>query len=185
MIGNESQCYTITESKYFNIPIVKEEEEDIDTNNSYGNINVSSEKDIAVINEANKILNSIIKSLKNNDIESLLYTTSEIENPNFGELNSIIEKIIIQVYDSTIKALDDAFFNNVSSINIGTCENYLKETYNIPDNESIRILKLDIVRSDMKVHQVGYEFYSENGTLLEPNNCNVIVSISSEIKYTR
>ena len=28
----------------------------------------------------------------------------------------------------------------------------------------------------MKIHQVGYEFYSENGTLLEPNNCNVIVS---------
>ena len=206
MIGNESQCFSEYESSYLNITIDKEDEvietnnnitninnintssegdsavtneTNTETNNNItniNNINISSEGDLAVINEANKILNSITKLLKNNDIESLLYTKNEIENPNYKENGSNIEKIIIQVYDNTINAQDNAFFNNLSSINITSCESYFKETYNIPDNESIRILKLDVIRSDMKIHQVGYEFYSENGTLLEPNNCNVIVS---------
>ena len=136
---NESQCYSEFYSNFLNIPIDKKEEV-IDKNKKITNLIVLSEEDFAVINETNKILNSLIKSLENGGVESILYTNTEIENPNYNKNNSNIEKIIIQVYDSKINALDDAFFNNVSSINIGTCESYLRETYSIPDNESIRIL---------------------------------------------
>ena len=112
MIGNESQCFSEYESSYLNITIDKKDEV-IETNNNItniNNINISSEGDLAVINETNKILNSITKLLKNNDIESLLYTKNEIENPNYKENGSNIEKIIIQVYDNTINAQDNVFF---------------------------------------------------------------------------
>ena len=66
--------------------------------------------------------------------------------------------------------------NNISSLDISSCEKYLRTTYNIPENEIIRIIKLDIVRNDLKVNHVGYEFYAENGTKLEPNDCYVIIS---------
>ena len=63
MIGNESQCFSEYESSYLNITIDKEDEV-IETNNNItniNNINISSEGDLAVINETNKILNSITK----------------------------------------------------------------------------------------------------------------------------
>ena len=74
--------------------------------------------------------------------------------------------------------------NNVSSLDISSCKAYLITTYNIPESEIIRIIKLDIVRNDLKVNHVGYEFYAENGTKLEPNNCNVIISSPLHLNET-
>ena len=48
---------------------------------------------------------------------------------------------------------------NISIINLGECENKIKEEYNIPNNESLLIYKLDILKSEMKVPRIEYEVY--------------------------
>ena len=50
-------------------------------------------------------------------------------------------------------------YGNTSEINIDSCINTLKTYYNIPKNESLYILKLDIEREDIRSAQVVYVIY--------------------------
>ena len=48
---------------------------------------------------------------------------------------------------------------NTTSIDLGKCEKQLKNYYNISENESLYILKMDIQQEGYKIPKIQYEVY--------------------------
>ena len=48
---------------------------------------------------------------------------------------------------------------NLSSIDLGECENKIKTKYNIPNDESLYILKIDVNQKGLKIPKIAYEGY--------------------------
>ena len=48
---------------------------------------------------------------------------------------------------------------NISTIDLGECENKIKEEYNIPKNKSLYILKIDVKQDGLKIPKIEYEVY--------------------------
>ena len=69
------------------------------------------------------------------------YDTSEIENGNNDVLN--YEEMTITL-TSIKNQKNDENKGNLSTINIGEWERLLKEAYNIPDDETLFIKKIDV-----------------------------------------
>ena len=54
---------------------------------------------------------------------------------------------------------------NVTTINLGMCEDKLREYYNISHNDSLYILKIDVEQEGMKIPKIEYDIYSKlNGS---------------------
>ena len=49
--------------------------------------------------------------------------------------------------------------SNTSSIDLGECEKKVKKLYNIPDNDSLYILKMDVKQEGYKIPKIQYEVY--------------------------
>ena len=67
--------------------------------------------------------------------------------------------------------------HNVSTINLGECEKELKEKYNISKNDSLYILKVDLIIE--KIHRVEYEVYYP---FLANNLTQLNLSVCKDIK---
>ena len=117
-----------------------------------------------IINDNKKRSNCTIDEIKNNKCNGTI-TVEQIEEIKQDYLksngkNEIIktEKVIIQY--STLEEQKDSENTEVSSIDLGECENILKDKYNIPKDESLIIFKLDIKTEDLLSTYVNYEIYS-------------------------
>ena len=53
----------------------------------------------------------------------------------------------------------DEKFGNVTTINLGNCEDKLKDTYNISYNESLYIKKIDVKEEGMMIPKIEYDVY--------------------------
>ena len=80
---------------------------------------------------------------------------------------------------------------NVSTIDLGECENRLKDHYNISDNETLYILKIDYFEKGLLIPLVEYEVYYKN-KILDLNYCKdikininlpVLINEDEEFKY--
>ena len=76
------------------------------------------------------------------------------------------ENIIIQTNDaifqiSTLDAQKNSD-SNISSIDLKECENILKRTYGLKDEDSLIVYKIDIKSEDKKTTYVKYEVYNPN-----------------------
>ena len=49
--------------------------------------------------------------------------------------------------------------SNLSTIDLGECEKNLKDEYNIPENKSLYILKIDVKQEGLKIPKIAYEVY--------------------------
>ena len=66
--------------------------------------------------------------------------------------------------------------NNISSINLGTCENILKDIYDINRTLPLIIFKIDYYSSDTLIPIVGYEIYHPiNKSRLDLSYCKEIL----------
>ena len=66
-------------------------------------------------------------------------------------------------------------YSNISTINLGECENKLKEIYHIDNNLSLIILKIDYFMPGLLIPVIGYEVYEPiNKTQLDLNYCKDI-----------
>ena len=84
-----------------------------------------------------------------------------------GVLNSSISEgkdttiygynITIQITNTKNQKEND--YNNISTIDLGECENKLKKEYNISENVPLLIYKIDIKRNDTISTEVEYEVY--------------------------
>ena len=120
-----------------------------------------------------------------------LYDTikNEYIKKNKTEGNIIITKnVIFEITDSNEQKT--SINNNVSSIDLGECENKLKEKYNILKSESLIIFKTDSKSEDLKTTYVQYEIYNPN-TLEQldlsicqdyPININIPILLDSEVE---
>ena len=76
------------------------------------------------------------------------------------------ENIVIQEEDVTVTITKNSNQKNeinkktnTTSIDLGDCETLLKDKYNIPENESLYILKMDVKQDGYKIPKIQYEVY--------------------------
>ena len=76
---------------------------------------------------------------------------------------------------------------NVTTINLGDCEKILKEIYNISNNNSLFMKKIEVQQEGMMIPKIEYDvYYKLNGTKLIKLNLsycsNVKIDISIPVK---
>ena len=49
--------------------------------------------------------------------------------------------------------------NNISTIDLGECETLLRNSYNISNNETLYIKKIDVKQERMKIPKIEYDIY--------------------------
>ena len=79
--------------------------------------------------------------------------------------------------------------SNTTTIDLGECENKIKEEYNIPKNKSLYILKIDVKQEGLKIPKVAYEVYyplfGDNLIKLNLTACeNIKIDLSIPIKLS-
>ena len=121
-----------------------------------------------------KILNSEqIKQVFNQIKEDLF-------NKLFLDENKIIKTKNVLFQISTLEFQKIGNISNISSIDFGECEDILKVKNNISDEESIKIIKIDIKSEDLSTTYVQYELFNPNLTkkldLTECNNTQIIIN---------
>ena len=82
---------------------------------------------------------------------------------------------------------------NISSVDLGECENILRQVYKINETEEIIIFKIDHFIPGYKIPIIEYSLFTQNGSIqLDLNNCNdtyiqynlpVSINISELYKY--
>ena len=86
----------------------------------------------------------------------------EMKNLNISEVDK--GDIIIKQKSSTITiSTSDNQKNgkspNTTNIDLGQCEDKIKEAYNIPKNKSLFILKLEVKQEGLQIPKIDYEVY--------------------------
>ena len=98
------------------------------------------------------------------------YDISDLDNGN----DEMIDAGKIKITFTSVQNQDNNKFNNITSIHLGDCENSLRSHYNISDNETIYILKLDVEQDGMKIPKIEFKVYSKlNGSNLVELNISV------------
>ena len=129
---------------------------DITDNNSILNYNEKKEDDI-------NIHDFILKNLEN-DFTSKDYNTSKLDNDE-NEIY-VYEKMTITL--TTTKIQENIRNMNITTIDLGECEDLLKDEYNISRNEKLYIKKIDIIQEGMKIPKIEFDvYYKLNGINLE------------------
>ena len=130
--------------------------------------------------------NTIDSLLKN--IEDIFtsndYNTLDIENGS----DDIIKYNDITATLTTIEnQKNNENYGNVTTINLGNCENILKNVYNITNNETLFMRKIDVKEEGMMIPKIEFDvYYKLNGTNLVEMNLsycsNTKIDISIPVK---
>ena len=121
------------------------------------------------------IIDNLIEEFDCNDIDS-------------GTDKKIVDKNMALILTSTQNQKDNEEKNNIT-MNLGECENILKNKYNIPKNSSLYMLQIISEQEGMKIPKMEYEVYyplnnSKDLTKLDLSLCKdtkVEISISVKI----
>ena len=107
------------------------------------------------------------------------YDTSEIEN---GNNDVITYKEMIVTLTSINNQKSDENKGNISSINIGECEELLKKAYNIPSDETLFMKKIDVKEEGMKIPKIEFDvYYKLNGRNLIKLNLSYCNDVKIDI----
>ena len=154
-------------------------------NNSFQCINISNPEDstkiiistnnnIDEMNDSTNIINEIHDStVIDNNNKIIIYFKNGINFTLDQELNQE-NYYEIQKGKLSVKLISTYFFKknkniNMTIIDLGLCENVLKDFYNISYNSSLYLLMFEIIEEGMKINKVEYEVYhklNENNLLL-------------------
>ena len=119
-------------------------------------LNVEKNKTEKSKDEEIKYYDNILQTIEN-EFTSENYDTSKIDN---GQ-DDIIRTEKITTTLTTCENQKNIINNNVTRIDLGECENLLRNFYNISINESLYIKKIDIIQDGMKTLKVEYNVYSK------------------------
>ena len=154
--------------------------------NSTTNLN-EAENEIIIdkMNQTNNF-NKTIQIIIDNLFKELNLT--EIDN---GIDKKIIEKNLVIVLTSTLNQKNNEDENNIT-LDLGQCEDKLKNDYKISDNDALYILQIISEEEGMKIPKVGYEVYyplydKNNLTKLDLSSCKdtkIEITISVKINDT-
>ena len=174
------------------------------TNNTSSNDEISNSilETIGISNSTsyiNEISDSILDSIKTCNKEELIDENIDVNdflsNNQIKEIfnnltiytikcNNTNESIIIQaqnaIFEWSTVEFQKYYYNlNFSSVDLGQCENILRERYGIPNENSLLILKMDIKQLETKSTYVQYEIY--NSVTLEKLNLEYCKNLNLKI----
>jgi len=169
-----------------NITYLNDFHSDYQTNNKF--ININSIDDTIISLPEQKIydlLNEILNEKRNNNINYIENIFSD------SSINSILDNIINGDKDITISNNDTLIQitstdnqrnnknDNISTINLGECENTLKRIYKIDPDKSLLILKIDNFIIGSKIPVIQYVVYHpDNKSKLNLSFCKNKVEIN-------
>ena len=114
------------------------------------------------------IINNIRDGIKNRTFDSLIERVIKRENK---DLVIKYNGIIYQITSSSIQ--NNKEYDNISIIKLGDCEDKLHTKYNIDDDDSLLILKIDLQKDGLLIPSVEYEIYDiELKKKLDLDACN-------------
>ena len=114
------------------------------------------------------IVNSTINEIKNGSMNSLLMKVLNEDKKDLIINNNGLEIFQISSTNNQINNLND----NKTNINIGECENILKNIYNINKNDTLIIFKMDYFLEDFLIPITEYEiFHPQTYEKLELKYC--------------
>ena len=106
------------------------------------------------------------------NIENIFINNYNVTKLDKGE-DEIIKTEKITITLTTTENQKDNIDSNVTIIDLGECENLLREHYNV-FNKTLYIKKLDIIQEGMKIPKIEYVVYCNlNGTTLEKLNISI------------
>jgi hypothetical protein len=103
------------------------------------------------------IANETINDIENGTLDFLLL---HVKNENKAEYIIKGDKEIFQITSSFNQ--NNKEYNDISKIYLGECETTLRENYNILDNETLIIFKLDNFVEGIKIPIIKYEIFHPN-----------------------
>ena len=113
------------------------------------------------------IILSIREELRNGDLYPLLSNVIDKNEDLYIYVNDIIYQIT-----STYNQNNNQY-NNITILKLGECEKKLKSYYNISENESLILFKIEIHENGLLIPVVEYEVYNSNGKInMDLNICN-------------
>ena len=172
---NDTNCYPLCENDYY-----------FDESRRYHCVEVISKNELST-----SIINSVMENDINSVKEKILIIIQEMLNNTFNFINFeegndtvFVSKDASYTVTSTSNQKNNKNNNN-SIIDLGECENKLKEVYNISLNDSLYILKID--SSFENIQKVEYEVYylfpDNNLKKLDLSFCkNIKVNILMPVK---
>ena len=123
------------------------------------------------IENKDNMINNIVENIINGNLDTLL---SDIVSGDKNDFYIKEDDIIFQI--TTTENQNNNEYNNVSTINLGECENTLKGIYGIDPNASLIILKIDYFMEGLMIPIIGYEvFHPENKSKLNLDYCKDIL----------
>ena len=135
------------------------EPEENDEKINVKNKEIKEEKEIKA---QDNLIKNVEKSLTSNN-----YNTSGLDNGEDDKIN--VGKISITL--TTTKNQNNSLNNTETNLNLGDCENKLKDAYNLSKDEILYIKKIEMKQEDMKIPKVEYDIYSKlnKGYLIQLN----------------
>ena len=112
-------------------------------------------------------------------ITSDYFDTSNLDN---GE-NEVIETKKMTITLTTVQNQIKNQNNNITTMYLGKCESELRKYYNISNNDTIYMKRIEVKQEGMKIPKIEYDVYSkllgENLTKLNISVCqnNIIISL--------
>ena len=113
-------------------------------------------------------INYLMKSFFLNDINYLYELLVKISvyslfnsNKLFRNLEEVDNAYRILNNDNITSINEDNSYND-SEVDLGSCENKLREYYNIPDDVQLTIIKLDLKKNGSTINNVQYEVFNPN-----------------------
>ena len=154
-------------------------------------ISVENKSNISIYNQYNEYANNFINLITNlnyssNDKDNIIiYLNNEIGKGNLDNfISNIIKKernditidyknIKIQLTSSDNQKNNQN--NNISTINLGICEQKLKLIYNISNNDTLLIFKMDIYEDGLLIPIIEYNIFNiDTKEKLDLNICKDI-----------
>ena len=100
------------------------------------------------------IISNIISEIQNGLLNYLIY---DVLN---GEKKDIIKRVNDTTYQITSSFnQNNKYYNNISTIKLGKCENILKNKYSIPENETLIIFKTETIIEGLLSPLIEYEIF--------------------------
>ena len=128
--------------------------------------NETGEQSLEEIKYYDMILKNIEKIFTSEE-----YDTTNLENGNDDIIE--IEKLLVTL-TTTLNQKNNKDNSKVSTIDLALCEKLLRNNYNLSENETIFIKKLDVKQEGLKIQKIEFDVYSKLfGTTLVKLNLTV------------
>ena len=122
-------------------------------------------------NLINLLNNEKIKKTSKQEIEyydkliyyiEILFTLKDFNTTKIDEGNEqLFQTKKMKITLTTSKNQKNNLNNNTTNIDLGGCEEELKNFYNLTDNEILYIKKMDIIQEGMRIPKIEYDVYSK------------------------